>query len=92
MEIIIKGSLRLGLPLLVGCGQLHLLFNQIAGFDEQYPWKKSSDILDFLRGDNRGRLHLSLLFWLGVVRCTSSPSILQDCLFINISGRIQLMS
>ena len=89
MEIIIKGSLRLRLPLLVGCGQLHILFNQIV--DEQYPWKKSSDILDFLCGDNRGRLHLSLLFWLGVVRCTSSPSRLQDCLFTNISGSIQLM-
>ena len=65
MEIIIKGSLRLGLPLLVGCGQLHLLFNQIAGFDEQYPWKKSSDILDFLRGDNQWKCASESTFLVG---------------------------
>ena len=42
----------LRLPLLVGCGQLYLLSNQIAGFFfyHQDLWKKLIDILIFQHG------------------------------------------
>ena len=40
-------------PFLVGCGQLCLFSNQIAGFfDYQYLWKKFSYLLDLLHGDS----------------------------------------
>ena len=48
MEIIIKRMQDLSLLLLVECGQLCLLSNQIAGFfDHQYLRKESIDILVF---------------------------------------------
>ena len=43
----------LGLELLVGCGQLCLSSNQIAGFcDHQYLLEEPIDTLDFLHGAN----------------------------------------
>ena len=40
------------MPLLVVCGQLIPLSNQIAGFlEKQYLWKDSIYTLDFLHGD-----------------------------------------
>ena len=52
MEIIINRKWYLRLPLMVGCGQVCLLSNQIARFfDQQYLCKESIHILDFLNGD-----------------------------------------
>lgn len=48
MKIIIMGRGDLQVPVLVGCGQICLLFNQISGFfDQQYIWNKSIDVLVF---------------------------------------------
>ena len=52
MEIIINRKWYLRLPLMVGCGQVCLLSDQIARFfDQQYLCKESIHILDFLNGD-----------------------------------------
>lgn len=46
------------LPLLIECGQVHLLFSQITGFcDQQYLRKELIYTLDFLQGNNhQGRV------------------------------------
>ena len=52
MEMIIKRRYHVRQALLVGCGQLCFLFIQTAEFfDQQYIWKESIDILEFLHGE-----------------------------------------
>ena len=67
--------------------------NQIVGFfDHQYVWKKSIDILDFLRGGNHQEKLASWdnHFWLVVASFACHPGRLLDFLIINISGKNQL--
>ena len=53
MEINIKERKHVRQMFLVGCGQLHLLLNQIAVFlDHQYVRKESIYLLDFLYRNN----------------------------------------
>ena len=48
IEIIIRESLNLRLPLLIECGEVCLLSNHIAGFfDQQNLWNKIIGILVF---------------------------------------------
>ena len=96
MVLVIKGRYHLGIPLLIGCGQLHLLSNQTAGlFDYQYLWKESTDIFDFLHGDNdQGKVgSKATVFWLGMASCASRPIRLEDFLIIiSVSGKNQVVS
>ena len=53
MEVTLNGRKDLKLPLLIGCSQLCLSLNQIAGlFDHQYMSKKSTKTINCFYGDN----------------------------------------
>ena len=81
IDILVFLCMELG-PLLVECGQVSLLCNQIEGFvGEQYHWKEQIDISDFLHGVNdRGKLAskaaISAWVWLGVPLAQSDCRIL----------------
>ena len=61
--------------------------------EHQYLWKESSDILDFLHGDNhQWKVAPETIFWLDVVWYAFCPNRLQGSLFINVSGGNQMMS
>ena len=55
------------------CGQVCLLFNQIAGFfGHQYLWKASIDILEFLHGHSyQGKVAFgtTTFVWIGPSVC-----------------------
>ena len=90
MEIFIKQSQHLGLPLLVGCFQLFLSSNHIAGsFDYQYLGKSEviSQFLLHLQTIIKGGEHLRLPLLLGCCLVCLQANQDQDSLIINIRGR-----
>ena len=94
MEIVIKRRQHQGLLLLIGCDQLCLFSNPVAGlFNDQYLWKQSSGILVF-RTELviKGGQHLALSFLVVQASCASHSIILQDSLIISVSGRNRLIS
>ena len=67
MEIPINGRQYLRLLLLVGCDYVCLSSNKIAVYFDQYLQRGSSDILDFLYGDNHQQKVVSVTTTFGWV-------------------------
>ena len=87
LELVIKGRQHLGVPFLVGFGQLCLFSSQISGIldHQSIPLDRTIWNLSFFacRWSSKEINMLSPL--LGVAKCAYCPIRLQDSLIINIS-------